>query len=279
MPARVVRSMPTRATPAPAAAVLASARAVASVRLSARMLSRPPVVIELAPAIRAIEVLPSRTVAVAASREASVWPAAPCEVALPVTVDEETREMPPRAWSTESVSTTVADELPWTEAFSPVAVKVPSETAEMVSVPPLMLAPVTVTDAEASRWSASALSCASRSTSPVPVSTTDPGVRVTLRPVRTSWVPLSAQRSWPSTTRLPLPASNRAETSGAPKSISSWPRRPRTATSAPVPPTVRVPPSPFTVSIPEAWSRTCSKSCTSKVTPSRTIWRAPATVR
>ena len=56
---------------------LASARAVASVRLAARRLSRPPVTTELEPVILATDVLPSRTVAVAASLAASVWAALP----------------------------------------------------------------------------------------------------------------------------------------------------------------------------------------------------------
>ena len=121
MPARVVRSTPTRAMPAPAPAMLASARAVASVRLAARRLSRPPVTTELEPVILAIEVLPSRTVAVAASLAASVWAALPSAVALPLTVEDDTSEIPPSARRTESVTTTVAVELPWTAAFSPLA--------------------------------------------------------------------------------------------------------------------------------------------------------------
>ena len=279
MPALVMRSTPTRAMAAPALAGAASARAAASVRLVARMLSWPPAVTVLLPASLANEVLPRRTVAVAASWAASVWPITPRAVAVPLTVEDETSEMPSRARRSASVTTTVAVELPCTAARSPVAVKVPSETAENISVPPETVAPVTVTEAEASRWPVSALSCARSAMSPLPVSTTDPGVRVTLRPVSTRWVPLSAHRSLPSTSTLPAPASKRAETSGAPKSITSWPSSPRTETSESSPPRARSAPSPFTLSMPEAASRTSSKSCTSKVTPSRTTSRAPPTER
>ena len=76
---------------------------------------------ELEPVILAIDVLPSRTVAVAASRAASVWAALPIAVALPLTVEDDISETPPSARRTESVTTTDAVELPWTAAFSPLA--------------------------------------------------------------------------------------------------------------------------------------------------------------